>query len=228
MVRPIHRVIGAASIVLSVVACSADRDPVVAPAPAGTVGVGRSVPAIEPTTAVPVTVESVAMVGDSITVGSMDELELGFSSLGLDDVEIDAESGRRMVLDGTMPSGLSAVTVIAGDDPPDLWVIALGTNDVANYVPDEYGPAIAELLAAVPTDAPLVWVDTYLDEFPEQSATFNDSLRDALEERGQATVVDWAGIAAEEGVLRDGVHPSGYGVDQFAGSVVSAVGDWMT
>ena len=46
------------------------------------------------------------MVGDSITVGSMEALEQSFTTLGLDDVEIDAEGGRRMVLDGMMPSGL--------------------------------------------------------------------------------------------------------------------------
>ena len=82
---------------------------------------------------------------------------------------------------------------IADDDPPDLWVIALGTNDVANYAPEEYRPAIVELLAAVPADAPLVWVDTYLDEHQDLSALFNVELRTALGERGQATVVDWAG-----------------------------------
>ena len=132
-----------------------------------------------------------------------------------------------MVLDGMMASGLTAVSEIADDDPPDLWVIALGTNDVANYGPDEYRPAITELLAAVPSDAPLVWVDTYLDEHQEESATFNVELRAVLAERGRATVVDWAGIASEEGVLSDGVHPSGYGIEQFALRVAGAVANWM-
>ena len=42
------------------------------------------------------------MVGDSITVGSQDALEAGLAALGLDDVEIDAVSGRRMLVDGTI------------------------------------------------------------------------------------------------------------------------------
>ena len=221
MSRVLPRVVGA-SLVL-VAACSADRDPAVAPSTTGNAATASSpptVPAVE--------VDSVAMVGDSITVGSLEALEQSFATLGVDDVEIDAEDGRRMVLDGTMPSGLAAVADIVEDDPPDLWVIALGTNDVANYQPDQYRPAIAELLAAVPADAPLVWVDTYLDAHQEESAAFNLELRAALAERGQATVVDWAEVASEDGVLQDGVHPSGYGIDQFADRVTFAVADWMS
>ncbi len=73
----------------------------------------------------------------------------------------------------------------------------------------------------------MVWVDTYLDEHQEESAAFNAELRAALAERGLASVVDWAAIAAEDGVLFDGVHPSGYGIEQFAGRVVGAVDEWM-
>ena len=107
-------------------------------------------------------------------------------------------------------------------------MIALGTNDVANYGPDEYGPAIAELLAAVPADAPLVWVDTYLDELPGRvGGVQRRCCAPRSPSAGTPRVVDWAAIAAEEGVLSDGVHPSGYGVEQFAERVVGAVDDWM-
>ena len=40
-------------------------------------------------------------------------------------------------------------------------------------------------------------------------------------------VVDWASLAEEDGVLRDGIHPSGYGIEQFARLVTDAVGQWM-
>ena len=40
-------------------------------------------------------------------------------------------------------------------------------------------------------------------------------------------MVDWAAIASEEGVLSDGVHPSGFGIDQFTDRVVGAVDAWM-
>ena len=105
-------------------------------------------------------------------------------------------------------------------------MIALGTNDVGNYRPEEYGAAIAELLSAVPAEAPLVWVDTYLDDLPEESAAFNEVLR-----------LPWPGAAGrrwstgrrsppEDGVLDDGVHPSGFGVQAFSDRVVAAVDAW--
>ena len=214
-------VIGAA---LLLAACSADRDPAVAPT-STTDGLSLAPP--PPSTVPAIPIDSVAMVGDSITVGSKDALVQQFATLGLDSVFIDAQGGRRMVLDATTASGLAAVSAILDEEPPDLWVIALGTNDVAAYGPDEYRPAINELLDEVPADAPVVWVDTYLDEFQDESAAFNDELRAALAERGLTTVVDWAEIAAEDGVLFDGVHPSGYGIEQFASRVTGAVDDWM-
>ena len=218
MTRRLQRLAGALCVFAA--ACSADRDPAVAPS--STTAGSSGTPAVA---AVPV--DSLAMVGDSITFGSMDALEQGFATLDLDDVEIDAEGGRRMVVDGLMSSGLDAVSEIAVEDPPDLWVIALGTNDVANYEPEEYRAAIDELLAAVPPDVPVVWVDTYLDEYRDLSALFNVELREALAERGQSTVVDWATIASQEGVLSDGIHPSGFGIEQFTDRVVDAVDEWM-
>jgi lysophospholipase L1-like esterase len=209
-----------AALCLLAASCSADRDAAVAPS--STAAVSDSGPIVA---AVPV--DSIAMVGDSITFGSMQALEQGFATLDLDDVEIDAEGGRRMVVDGLPTSGVDAVADIADEDPPDLWVIALGTNDVANYEPEEYRQAIEVLLAAVPPDVPVVWVDTYLDEYRDRSALFNVELREALAERGQSTVVDWAAIASQEGVLSDGVHPSGYGIEQFTDRVVAAVDEWV-
>jgi lysophospholipase L1-like esterase len=208
-------------------ACSSERDGVTAP-PFGTVEAApATIQPLAPPLSVPaVAVDSVAMVGDSITAGSQDAIEAGLAALGLDDVEIDAASGRRMLVDGTTDSGRHAVEAIAESDPPDLWVIALGTNDVGNYRPEEYGPAVAELLAAVPQDAPLIWVDTYLDARPEESAAFNDVLRLSLAARGRSTLVDWASVAAQDGVLGDGVHPSESGIQAFSDRVVAAVDAW--
>ena len=216
-----------AVVAVGMAACSSDREAVSAP-PFGTIAVAPVTipPLASPSSTPAIPVESVAMVGDSITAGSRVALEEGFAGLGLDDVEIDAVSGRRMLVDGSISSGLDAVEEIAESDPPDLWVIALGTNDVGNYRADEYGPAVAELLAAVPLDAPLIWVDTYLDGRPDDSAAFNDVLRMSLAARGRATVVDWSAIATEDDVLADGVHPSELGVQAFSDRVIAAVDAW--
>ena len=40
-------------------------------------------------------------------------------------------------------------------------------------------------------------------------------------------MVDWAGTAEQDGVLADGIHPSGYGADQFSTLITAAVDEWM-
>jgi lysophospholipase L1-like esterase len=168
------------------------------------------------------------MVGDSITVGSSAELGAAFDEIGFPDAEINARSGRRMVVDDGVTSGLDGIAeVLADGGQPDLWVIALGSNDVAGYAPEEYPAAIAELLAAIPGDAPIVWVDCYVSDHEDASVAFGTALRQVLAERGNATVVDWATVAREDGVLTDNVHPSGFGRGEFARRVVSAVDSWI-
>jgi lysophospholipase L1-like esterase len=169
------------------------------------------------------------MVGDSITVRSEAPLADGFRSLGLDVRAIDAASGRRMTAEaGADGSGLSAVTAVASGDPPDLWVIALGSNDVLQYDSvEEYREQIVALLNALPADAPIVWVDTYLADDPTRSDEFNQALRDTLAFRGTASVADWASVAPGEGVLSDGIHPSDEGTQQFADLVMGAVAPWL-
>ena len=217
-----------AAIVASGAACSSDRDASTAPA-FGTVPVTVPTGALPPPLATTAAAEihTIAMVGDSITVGSQDALEAGFGTLGLDAAVINAESGRRMVAGVRISSGLEAVDEITAAGTPDLWVIALGTNDVANYLPAEYADVINALLADIPADAPVVWVDTYLDDYQDLAAQFNDVLRTVLAARGNATVVDWASIASEDGVLTDGVHPSRSGGQEFTRRVVAAVDSWQ-
>jgi lysophospholipase L1-like esterase len=229
--RAIARLAGAGAPLLVVLAtgCSAEREASSAP-PSSEVAVAGSVGAAPPTSAnTIIDVDTVAMVGDSITVGSEDELVAAFGEIGLPDAEIDAQSGRRMVVDDGVTAGLEGIADVLADGPaPDLWVIALGSNDVAGYTVEEYPAAIGELLAAIPADAPLVWVDCYLTNYPEASAAFDATLREVLAARGNATVVDWASVAREDGVLTDNVHPSGFGRLEFARRVTGAVDAWMS
>jgi lysophospholipase L1-like esterase len=173
-------------------------------------------------------IRTVAMVGDSITVGSRRALADGFRRLGLDVRAIDAADGRRIAVGGpSRPSGLDVVTQF-GEDPPDLWVIALGTNDVFQYThAEEYRAAIGALLSVIPATTPVVWVDTYLENDPARSDVFNQALRDTLDFRGTASVADWASVARGDGVLADGIHPSDEGVQQFGDVVTAAVEQWL-
>ena len=201
---------------LAVPACSSDRAGVSAP-PAGTAA----------TIAARADIDSVGVIGDSITVGAETALRTTLEDLGLDVVALDAASGRRITVDGAVGSGVDAAARVAAADP-DLWVVALGTNDVASLDgPEAYATAIDTMLAEVPGDVPLVWVDIYYDDAEDASDTFNTVLRERLAERGNATVVDWASVADDDGVLRDGVHPDDDGNLVFAGRVADGVAAWL-
>jgi lysophospholipase L1-like esterase len=207
--------------------CSSDRGTLTAPSFGSP---EDSVPTLDTGGDVPPDgdIESIAMVGDSITVGSEEPLQDGFRGLGLDVQAIDAASGRRITAGGGAgSSGVDAVVALA-PSRPDLWVIALGTNDVFQYDDeDAYRNEIAALLNALPPDAPVVWVDTYLAEDPERSAEFNRALRDTLAFRGTASMADWANVAGGDGVLRDGIHPSEEGAQRFADVVMGSVEPWL-
>lgn len=200
--------------------CSADRDTVTAP-PFGLPA--PIVPGAAPPAGGPIS--SVAMVGDSISVGARDPLLRMFAAADLEVTTLDAESGRRIVVgDGPATSGTDVARLIAADGSlPDLWVIALGTNDVQQYTADEYSAVISELLAVIPEDAPVVWVDVHIAQDVDRSSQFNTALNTALGARGSAVVAPWSASAPGDGVLSDGIHPSATGARLFADVVGAAV-----
>ena len=117
----------AVSMLAALTSCAADRGGATAPPfeDAGTTSIGA---AAAPTTEPPI--QSIAMVGDSITNGSKVELLEQLATLGVEIKAIDAEDGRRIAAGDSITPGIDAVRALAAGDAPDLWVIALGTNDV--------------------------------------------------------------------------------------------------
>ena len=174
-------------------------------------------------------IETVVMVGDSITVGATAELEAQFDALGLDHV-IEAERGKRMTVSAPgNPSGASAAAALAGaeDREPsaEVWVVALGTNDIGQYSsPDEIAAAVNEVIAAVPADAALVWVDTFHRDLPEQAEAVNSIIRDSVTRRGNSVIAAWSANAPVAGMVSDdGVHPTTDGSAWFAFVVTDTV-----
>ncbi|MEQ1874793.1 MAG: GDSL-type esterase/lipase family protein [Ilumatobacteraceae bacterium] len=178
-------------------------------------------------------VTSIAMVGDSITEGSADELEAAFADEGIDDVVIDGESSRRIKIsnsssDGPGMSGVNAVKALldSGADPT-VWVIALGTNDVGSFgTPQECADLIEEITTLLPPPAHLIWVNVYRPLELRQTKVFNEVLESVIEARGAAVVADWYAIATdpEHDVLRDDeIHPNDSGQVAFAELVVQAL-----
>lgn len=172
----------------------------------------------------------VAMIGDSLTVGASAGLEAAADALDID-LEIDAEIGRRLTSGSNPKSGVDAITDLLDEyGAPDLWVVALGTNDVGQYsTPEEYAAQIEEVLALIPPGAPLIWIDVYLSVREEHSELFDQVLTDVLTARGNATIGSWSKIAATDGMLSgDGVHPSDEGTDEFVTVVTSRIQTWMS
>jgi lysophospholipase L1-like esterase len=178
-------------------------------------------------------IDMVMMVGDSITVGATPSLEAQFDALGLDHV-IEAENGKRMAVSSSgNPSGASVTDAMVDADDHDsaseVWVVALGTNDIGQYSsPDDIAAAVNEVLAEVPDDAALVWVDTYFRDRAEQTDEVNRIIRDRVARRGNSVVAPWSDYATADGVLSgDDVHPTEDGSAWFAFVVADTVRDFL-
>lgn len=207
---------------------SGDDGPSAAPEP-GAVTVSPDAPPVD----------VVVMIGDSITVGARTALEAEFAEIGLPGALIEAENGKRMArsLEGN-PSGASIAAFLGTGDPEqggdgahsdEVWVIALGTNDVGNYGrPEEIAGAVNEVLAKVPAESPLVWVDVYLPRRAEEAEQLNAILRERLERRGNSVIAPWSAFAGLDGVLTgDDVHPTPEGAEMFATVVADTVADFL-
>lgn len=188
---------------------TADGDGAVAPLPppGGTIPAGREA------------ITSVAMVGDSITEGSVEALTTTLSDAGVDDLRIDAKHSRRIeVGNGKGDAPLSGVTatynLLAEGVNPDAWVIELGTNDVGSYSGEaEYGALIDLMLDILPNKR-LVWVNTYREQYLDDTTLFNTVLAQRLNARGNAAIADWYSVASapDQTVLRtDNLHPNDNG-----------------
>jgi len=174
-------------------------------------------------------IDSVVMIGDSITKGSIPYLDERFGLLGLDHV-IESENGKRMAVSSQdNPSGAAVAAFLAeygdGDHSDEVWVVALGTNDISQYAsPDDIAAAVNEVLDEVPADAALVWVDTYISGRLEQTEAVNSIIRQRVERRGDSVIAPWTAFVEGDGVLTgDGVHPTNGGADVFAFVVTDTV-----
>ena len=183
-----------------------------------------------------VDISRIVMIGDSITVGALPYLEERYAALGYPDAVIEAQSGKRINVNaGENPSGtFLASTLVEAleangdtDHADELWVIALGTNDINQYPSaDELGAAIDSLLAAVPAESEIVWIDTAYVGEQEGTDMVNATIVERTERRGDSSIGPWSNVAYREGVLSsDGVHPTEVGSEVFAATVVAAAAD---
>jgi lysophospholipase L1-like esterase len=196
------------------------------PAPdAPTASAATTLPATSTSVAPP---GSVVVIGDSLTESAKEELDATLHGRGIATVTIDGVANRRMVrfADG-VPPGVEAIAdvVAAGAPAPEVWVLALGTNDVGGAAsPEEFEADMRAVLALVPADAPVVWVDVWIRDLAQESAAANAVVREVLATREAATVIDWYSRGDDPGViLDDGVHLTDDGQWIFATAITDAV-----
>jgi lysophospholipase L1-like esterase len=171
--------------------------------------------------------DTAAVVGDSLTESAQQEIAAYLNGLGIDVVAIDGAKNRRMVHGAHPDPGIDVVERIARVTRPDLWVIALGTNDVGSEVSrEQFAHDTEQLLAAVPPGAPVVWVDIWIRDRQPQVQVANDILRDTLGPRPDTIVADWFSHGDDPGIVTaDGIHLTDDGRYVFAATIASATVD---
>lgn len=130
---------------------------------------------------------SVAVVGDSLTVGAHEELQTRAAAHGFT-LDINARDGRR-----TAEGADEVATSAPGHD---LVVIALGTNDAtgADFSGEAAGVLIDDALAAVDPAVTVLWVNVHRDSGStagDAAETFNDALDDAVDRHPNLVPLDW-------------------------------------
>lgn len=150
---------------------------------------------------------TVVAVGDSIMVGAS-----GFLADLVDGIVIDAEVGRPFADGVTAVEQLNIAT-----DPPDILVVALGTNAGTN------AGSIDELVEAVGDVNELIFVNIRVPRDWEEPT--NTALTDAAERYDHVRIVDWHGESANGADLfrADGYHPNETGSERWANLIVVEV-----
>lgn len=170
---------------------------------------------------------TVAVVGDSLTVSAIDEIERALARLGVREVLIDGRESRRMASgSGALPSGVAAIEGLIDVAEPDLWVVALGTNDVGAQVEaDRFRDDLRATLAAIPADVPVVWVDLWIRDRLDDVVEANTVIRTELSRRpAPSEVVDWFAHGPVDGMVTgDGIHLTDAGQTAFASAIADGV-----
>ena len=182
-------------------------------------------------TAPPVTVReplSVAVVGDSLTLAASEQIGVALTAIGMEVLAVDGVESRRMV-GGSIPPGVDAIEqILAAGADPDVWVVALGTNDIGAKLAGEAAAAdVRAVLALLPADAPVVWVNTWIRDSAGDAALFNNEIRKVLDDRPNSGIVDWYDNAKDDEALivGDGIHLTDLGEARFAAQMAAGIID---
>ena len=189
---------------------------------------------VPPSTAAPVptttersAVPVVAVVGDSLAYSAATALDAALRAAGVDPV-LRVAPGRRIPvwgLDGQISPGLDEAKELRSSTPA-VWVVQLGTNDIAAEPLDRarYQELVTTMLDTIGRDVPVVWVNVHRTDRLEASRAFDDTLRLVAQTWPNLTIADWDAVADNEQVLAaDGIHLGAGGADRFVQTIAVAV-----
>ncbi|MDP9464171.1 MAG: GDSL-type esterase/lipase family protein [Actinomycetota bacterium] len=171
------------------------------------------------------------MIGDSIAKASSRSLTSVLEQQGFTEITIEAAVSRRITFGDGKGEPLSGVrtlyTMIAEGIAPDVWAIAMGTNDVGKYDDaNAYAALIDQMLSMPDGEVPIIWVDVYNPKQLKGTKEFNLVLRERADARGNTTVLSWFDLASDPNgkLLRtDRIHPNEKGALVFADLVSAAL-----
>ena len=180
-----------------------------------------------PTTTARPVVPVVAVVGDSLAYSAATALDAALRAAGADPV-LRVAPGRRIPvwgLNGQISPGLDEARELRSSTPA-VWVVQLGTNDIAAEPLDRtrYRELVTTMLDTIGANVPVVWVNVHRNDRPEASRAFDDTLRLVARTWPSLTIADWDAVAGHEQVLAaDGIHLGAGGADRFVETIALAV-----
>jgi hypothetical protein len=154
-----------------------------------------------------------------------------YRDVGVRQARIDASGGRSIV--EQMPGQINGYRVATGwydAGYRGCWVIALGTNDIANVAAgSNVGPAarIQEMMSAAHGE-PVMWVNTQTDlsSGPWSEANmqlWNSALLQAAKHYPNLRIFNWAGMVQPAWHLTDGIHYTSAGYAIRAAAIAQAL-----
>ncbi len=169
----------------------------------------------------------IAVVGDSLTQGTERFQPDACSAVGWAETTIDAHVSRgvRTKVKSDPHNGLNAVDFLRETSgEPDVWVVALGTNDAGIFSKDKHADLIREMMDRIGSGHSVMWVNIYLPGTRTRQEAWNSALNTVAAERPlDMSVFDWASFALNQRWLaKDLIHCTGKGYEHRATAIAQA------
>lgn len=163
------------------------------------------------------------MIGDSLTVNSLSEIQTAFTAAGFVTTKINADSGRAILTDTSPPgtSGLDAARTDTGSiQGADVVVVALGTNSGVEDLNVQIPALTSEIRRSKP-GIPIYWVNLFYTKDGGPAARNAIITDQASPSKANYNVIDTTTAGIELGT--DGTHPTTAGEKKFADTIVAGL-----